>query len=91
MLYYPDAAVAARMEGGVLEIEREAFRFRPNAGQLAWVVDLANVESIVVEPFAGPFRTVSSIVIETVENNPRLRSGQVARCGDALRPLTICR
>jgi hypothetical protein len=70
VVYYPDAAVAAGFEGGVLEIEREVFRFRPDSGQVTWTVDLGNVESITVEPFAGPFRTVSSIVIECVENNP---------------------
>jgi hypothetical protein len=73
VLYYPDASVATRMEGGVLEIQRDAFRFRANSTQFAWVVDLATVESIVVEPFAGPFRTMSSIVIESVEHTRRVR------------------
>lgn len=73
VLYYPDASVASRMESGVLEIQRDLLRFRPNSSQLAWVVDLATVESVVVEPFAGPFRPVSSIVIESVENNRRVR------------------
>ena len=73
VLYYPDASVASRMEGGVLEIQRDVFRFRANSSRFAWFVDLATVESIVVEPFAGPFRTITSIVIESVENNRRVR------------------
>ena len=73
VVYYPDAAPASRMDDGVLEIHRDVFRFRPNSNQPAWVVDLARVESIVVEPFARRFRTVTSIVIESVEDNRRVR------------------
>jgi hypothetical protein len=73
VIYYPDAAVAAAMEGGVLEIDREVFRFRPNSSQLAWAVEFANVEALVVEPFAGPFRDVTSIVIESVEDGQKVR------------------
>jgi hypothetical protein len=73
VIYYPNAAVAAQMEGGILEVDREVFRFRPNASQSAWAVDFANIESLIVEPFAGPFRTVTSIVIESVEDGQRVR------------------
>jgi hypothetical protein len=73
VIYYPDAAVASGIQGGILDIERDLIRFRPNSGQLAWVIDLGNVESVVVEPFAGPFRTVSSIVITSLENGRRVR------------------
>ena len=73
VVYYPDAAVAARIEDGILELQRDSFRFRPNSGQPAWVVDLARVEAIIVEPFVGPFRTVTSVVIESTEDNRRVR------------------
>ena len=73
VVYYPDATVAARLEGGILEIQRDAFRFRANSTQWAWVIDVANVEAITVEPFAGPYRTITTIVIESIENNRRVR------------------
>lgn len=73
VVYYPDAAVASRMEGGILEIQRDQIRFRPNSSPAVWIVDLATVESVVVEPFAGAFRTVSSIVIATREGDRRVR------------------
>ena len=73
VVYYPDAAVASRLEGGVLEIQRDVIRFRPNSSQATWVVDLATVVAVVVEPFAGAFRTVSSIVIEALEGDRRVR------------------
>jgi hypothetical protein len=73
VVYYPGAAPASRMDDGVLEIHREFFRFRPNSNQPPWVVDLAQVESIVIEPFVRSSRTVTSIVIESVEDNRRVR------------------
>src|SRR6185436_10448783 len=69
VVYYPDPAVALPMEDGILELQRDFFRFRPNSSRPPWVVDLARVESITVEPFVGPFRTVTSIVIESTEDN----------------------
>lgn len=73
VVYYADAATVMQIDSGSLQIERDAFRFSSNSGHAAWVVEFAAVESIIVEPFPGPYRTVTSIVIESMENGRRVR------------------